>query len=520
MGAQVISFALREPQQSTVADWTRDELAEFYRIEHALVQAGQTVDVDRGITDEGDPWFVFCRPDGEVLIHLTRYDGLYRLHSPALPAPLIGQSFAALTKSFSSQMPLNVMLRRDQAPRLFVHPAAMLAVLIGTIFAASNDLLIYAQHHDADKKHGDLADVTTAHALKALLQANFQTYIENFFSWLRDGPTFQQSTYIAMISTVAAFLVGADPATTVDRAHDGLLAAAGSLADGHARNAHDGASASAAPPSSAPDSTHRMADSKIVAAELPAQDAPNQNHDATGTVHTRNVEITNHATASAGANNGAPQGDPAVGSNATDATNASNLLLASANSDAPGQPITGTTNLTVTGPHPDLPLAQQSSAPQSSSSSTAFSTVAVNDLMTALSAAVQNNATGQSSQAGSSNLSLSSGNLDNLVSHAVDLTVTAGSQDLVSYFLTTTPTAPSEPAAAVSSGPSLFNSAAAATLVNFLEDNPTAEAVFNKTGVVIYDSLNDPTPASVEVWKFADGSTIAIVGHADHGFVA
>ena len=58
MAAQVFSFVRRQPAP---VDWTRDELAELYRIEHALVQSGLTLDVERGVTDEGDPWFAFCR---------------------------------------------------------------------------------------------------------------------------------------------------------------------------------------------------------------------------------------------------------------------------------------------------------------------------------------------------------------------------------------------------------------------------------------------------------------------------
>ena len=88
MAPHVFSFRRHAAPSS---DWTRDEIAELYRIEHALVQSGLTVEIERGISDEGDPWFVFCRSDGEVLIHLTRFDGFYRLYSPALPSPLIGR---------------------------------------------------------------------------------------------------------------------------------------------------------------------------------------------------------------------------------------------------------------------------------------------------------------------------------------------------------------------------------------------------------------------------------------------
>ena len=43
-----------------------------------LTQAGLETEVDSGITDEGDPWFVFIRPDtGDVVAHFARIDGLF-----------------------------------------------------------------------------------------------------------------------------------------------------------------------------------------------------------------------------------------------------------------------------------------------------------------------------------------------------------------------------------------------------------------------------------------------------------
>jgi len=42
-------------------DWSAQDVAEFYRVEAILVQSGLRVTSARGLTDEGDPWFVFCR---------------------------------------------------------------------------------------------------------------------------------------------------------------------------------------------------------------------------------------------------------------------------------------------------------------------------------------------------------------------------------------------------------------------------------------------------------------------------
>lgn len=249
MGAQVVSFVRR---QSAPVDWTRDEIAELYRIEHALVQSGLTLDVERGVTDEGDPWFVFCRADGEVLIHLARYDGFYHLHSPALSSPLIGRSFVELTKEFSSRVPLQITLQRNSGARLFVHPAAMLAVVIGAIFAASNDVVLSPQALDSEKKLDAPSESASTH--KAFLQSTFQLYIENFVSWLRDGAVVQQAAHLSLISTIAVFIIGSDTATDTDRAGEGPSVVT------NAKSAAEVSDALLAALASTNDATHRTAD--------------------------------------------------------------------------------------------------------------------------------------------------------------------------------------------------------------------------------------------------------------------
>ena len=105
-------------QAARTSDWSNAELAELYRVQHALGQAGIPHETDRGLTDEGDPWFTFGLPDGEVLVHITRYDGLYRLHAAVLPEPLTGTSFQALTKAFVGKIPTPVIRRLSSIPRL------------------------------------------------------------------------------------------------------------------------------------------------------------------------------------------------------------------------------------------------------------------------------------------------------------------------------------------------------------------------------------------------------------------
>ena len=71
---QVLSFF----RASERGDWNQRELAEFYRVEDALTKSGVAISTDRGLTDEGEPWFVFCRQDDEeVIVHFARIGGEY-----------------------------------------------------------------------------------------------------------------------------------------------------------------------------------------------------------------------------------------------------------------------------------------------------------------------------------------------------------------------------------------------------------------------------------------------------------
>jgi hypothetical protein len=157
MTSKVLSFANRVSDRDS---WTNAELAELYRVDHVLAQAGIVVETDFGATDEGDPWFVFCRAGGEVVVHATRFDGFYRLYSPALPQPLIGRSFAALARSFVSV--LRKPLQQDAT--VSIHPAALLSVLIAAIFYSSDFYLSSAKAAEASANHEKTVE-QSAHAL-------------------------------------------------------------------------------------------------------------------------------------------------------------------------------------------------------------------------------------------------------------------------------------------------------------------------------------------------------------------
>lgn len=134
-------------------DWSNQELADLFRVRQLLGAANVLVETDRGVTDEGDPWFVFCQPSGDVFIHLCRIDGFYVLDSPNVIRPLRGADFNELIADFTNQAipirpseddPERRVIRLERGGKVRLHPSAMLAALIWTLFLASEELVLLA----------------------------------------------------------------------------------------------------------------------------------------------------------------------------------------------------------------------------------------------------------------------------------------------------------------------------------------------------------------------------------------
>ena len=123
------------------ADWSQQELAELYRVEDTLLQAGISVETERGLTEEGDPWIVFCRREtAEVIIHFARCDGLYIAVGAFFEGVLRGNSFSAIVRQFLDNQPLLLPRRRgNNDTKLFLHPTVMLMAFVTTAFLISQE---------------------------------------------------------------------------------------------------------------------------------------------------------------------------------------------------------------------------------------------------------------------------------------------------------------------------------------------------------------------------------------------
>ena len=156
MTARLIPFLRR---RVVVSDWTQAELAEFYRVEASLLAAGMRVEADRGVTDEGEPWFVFCHADGEqdVIIHFARLGGSYLVGTPSLGRDVgnseTGDDFRALVQRLLAQHDAIAAQRRagEGKGNVVLHPAAMLWVLVALAFLKSSDARAFdgANHNGA-----------------------------------------------------------------------------------------------------------------------------------------------------------------------------------------------------------------------------------------------------------------------------------------------------------------------------------------------------------------------------------
>ena len=153
MSLNVVSFS-NFKSASWSHDWTHQELAEFYRVEASLIRANIPIETDRGRSDEGDPWFVFCNANtGEIIVHFARFDGTYVVASPALDNCARGRDFRALIEAQIASHPL-VIPKAASGGKLFIHPAALLIVLVATcFFKLSQTTATAGELHEAQSAH-------------------------------------------------------------------------------------------------------------------------------------------------------------------------------------------------------------------------------------------------------------------------------------------------------------------------------------------------------------------------------
>ena len=135
---QVLSFLRAASERG---DWSQRELEEFYRVEDALTKTGVGISTDRGLTDEGEPWFVFFRQDNEeVIVHFARIGGEYVVASNFTEAVFRGRNFQTLVRELLDSHPYVLPKQHSSRSTVFLHPATLLAALVVTGYVNSSEL--------------------------------------------------------------------------------------------------------------------------------------------------------------------------------------------------------------------------------------------------------------------------------------------------------------------------------------------------------------------------------------------
>jgi hypothetical protein len=159
------------PQQ----DWSNQELASLYRAQRILNLTGISFDIDRGLTDEGDPWFVFLDEADQVIAHFCRIDQMYYLDSAAQSDCIVATSLEALVGSFArrnemltasgtqSSAPSQVInFNSDVRAKVLMHPGVSLAALIWSAYILSDGLVLPLWQQNPDVvDHANAPDTTS-----------------------------------------------------------------------------------------------------------------------------------------------------------------------------------------------------------------------------------------------------------------------------------------------------------------------------------------------------------------------
>ena len=99
--------------------WSNYELAQFHRMIAILCGGGFAFETDSGVTDEGDPWLVFCEVDsGEICAHFARIGGEYVVCGSCLGQVLTGATLRQLADHFIDRCPSRhaASVRSSSAP--------------------------------------------------------------------------------------------------------------------------------------------------------------------------------------------------------------------------------------------------------------------------------------------------------------------------------------------------------------------------------------------------------------------
>ncbi|MDY8108851.1 hypothetical protein U0C82_06795 [Fulvimarina sp. 2208YS6-2-32] len=134
MTAAIFSFARRRTHEAPLAPkmpWQNQDLAELYRVRDRLAAAGLPVEVEGGVSDEGDPWFVYQQTGTDtVVVHICRIDTEIHIINCITGNAYSGASFREVSDRMLEDAPLALGADIRRASNVVLHPSAFLTAFV------------------------------------------------------------------------------------------------------------------------------------------------------------------------------------------------------------------------------------------------------------------------------------------------------------------------------------------------------------------------------------------------------
>jgi hypothetical protein len=144
--AAILSFGRRRPDTAPLPPkmpWQNQDLAELYRVRDRLCAAGLEVEVEGGVSDEGDPWFVYQQAGTDnVVVHIARIDDEIHVINCVTGSTYVGKSFREVSDRMLEDAPLALGAQLRRSSNVVLHPSAFL-----TAFVAAAIMLVDLLEH-------------------------------------------------------------------------------------------------------------------------------------------------------------------------------------------------------------------------------------------------------------------------------------------------------------------------------------------------------------------------------------
>jgi hypothetical protein len=151
--AAILSFGRPQAHSAPLAPkmpWQNQDLAELYRVRDRLVAAGLAVEVEGGVSDEGDPWFVYQQAGTDtVVVHIARIDTEIHVINCVTGNLYIGLSFREVSDRMLEDAPLALGSQLRKSSNVVLHPSAFLTAFVAAAILLV-DLIDHGKVHAAE----------------------------------------------------------------------------------------------------------------------------------------------------------------------------------------------------------------------------------------------------------------------------------------------------------------------------------------------------------------------------------